>query len=756
MRKARTGMTDAPESHWERRTCPFCESSCGLLVEASPATRRITSVRGDPDHPLSHGYTCPKAQAVIALQNDGDRLRKPVRRIGSRHVEIEWDEAVDFALAGLRALRDRHGPGSIAIYAGNPLGGHAGLMLSVGALGRAVQAPVYSCASIDCFPRFLTSIYMYGNQRRCPVPDLANTDLFVIFGANPLASNGSLMGAPDMPRRLRELRGRGGRLVVVDPRKTETARIADRHVPVRPGADAMLIMAMIDTMFAENLVAPGRLAGHVEGLETLRALAARYPAGRVGPLAGVEASVIRELAREIAGARSAAVYGRIGTNCQAFGSLATWLIDCLNVLTGNLDRAGGVLFTRPALPGVFNHAPYVDGQPPIGLLRSRRSLTPSVGWSLPVHSLWEDMDPAWEGRYRGFISIAGNPAVSHPNSRRVAAALADVEFMVSHDIYLNETSRFADVVLPSPPLFRQSDFSLTYGEWATRDVVCHAPALFGRDPGERSDWELITELAAGMDDATDLADYRRHYAAQFIEDARPLLERAPAGMTAAEMLDASAGYDGEDQLLDVLLRTGPQGDGYGAWPDGLSLAALHRAGGRMDFGPMEPGRIPEAIERPGRRIQLAPEAFVADLDRLEREIAAGRFDGQDFLLINRRDLRSNNSWFHNLPKLVSGRERHLLMVHPDDAESLGVQHGERVTVTSAVHSGTSRITVSEDVRPGTVSMPHGWGQRDSAGQLSVASRFESVNVNLFSDDREIDVPSGNAVFNGLRVKLRKA
>ena len=470
------------------RICPFCESSCGLRVTANPASGEILDIRGDPDHPASRGFLCAKSQGLKGLREDPDRLTRPLLRRGDDFVEIGWDEALERAAAGLNRIRERDGIAGLGIYLGNPGAHNAGVMLGMPALLGALPALMVSAASIDSFPRFLASLLMYGNQARIPVPDVERTDFFLMFGANPLVSNGSMMGAPDMPRRLKALRARGGQLVVVDPRRTETAAVADRHLAPRPGSDALLLLGMIQVLFAEGRVRPGRLEPLLRGREALERLTADYPPERVAAPVGIAAETIRQLARDFASAPSAVAYGRVGACCQRFGSLALWLIDCLNVLTGNLDRDGGALFPAPAVPSYLMDLRFDDQGAPYGRLRSRVSGTPAIGSSFPTQVLWEEIETPGEGQIRGLLTVAGNPVLSNANAGRVMAALDTLEFMVSVDYYLNETSRHADIILPPMDHLKRPEMTLIYNEWMVENTLTHASALLPREDDEYADW----------------------------------------------------------------------------------------------------------------------------------------------------------------------------------------------------------------------------------------------------------------------------
>ena len=735
------------------RICPTCEPSCGLVIEADPETGAVGRVSGDPDHPSSQGYVCSKSQAIKALREDPDRLRKPLIREGDSFREASWKEALDYAAAGLGRVLAEHGPQAAGLYLGNPSAHVAALQMVVGSLLGVMPAMMTGAAAIDNFARNMVGAFLYGNIGNVPVPDVERTDFFLIFGANPMVSHGSMFGAPGMPGRLKRLKARGAQLVVVDPRRTSTADLADDHFAIRPGTDALLAFAMIDTLFKEGLVRLGRLEGHVSGLDELRAVAAQFPPDRVAALTGIEPDRIAQLARDYAAAGSAAAYCRVGVNTQRFGTLGVWAIDCLNLLTGNCDAEGGVIFPEGSLP-IFTHDAYEGAQPPYGRWRSRVSGAPELGGTMPTHAMWEDIETPGSGQIRGLMTIAGNPVLSNPNAGRVAAALGSLDFMVSVDIYLNETTRFADVILPPGDHLRHSEFTLIWNNWMVEDVVCWSPRILPADPAERTDWSIINGLAArmaGMDEAA----YDQRCAVEYLSRQAPRLPRLPAG---AEMPDLLARADGEDypeRIFDVLLRCGKNGDGFGSHPGGLSLARLREKPAGISYGPMTPGRLPAAIGTPDGKIALAAEPFLADIPRLERAITEGAFAPDTLRLIGRREMRSNNSWMHNLWPLVKGPKRCTAMINPADAARLGIAENDEVRLRSRVGDITLPARLTDEVGMGTVCVPHGWSEPMDGSRLTLAHGLQSANYNRLSDDAAFDVPSGCASFNGTPISVER-
>jgi anaerobic selenocysteine-containing dehydrogenase len=729
------------------RSCSLCEAHCGVAVEVAHGA--VRTVRGDPEDALSRGYICPKAYGLKSLQEDPDRLRQPLVRTGGGFREASWDEALDLVGARLRAIRDAHGADAVATYLGNPNAHDYAAALYGPVFLRALGTRWrFSASSVDQLPKMLSSCLLFGAPLAIPVPDVDHTDFLLVLGANPLASNGSLMTAPDLPGRLARLRARGGRLVVVDPRRTETAAVADDHLPVRPGADAHLLLALLHVLFAEERVRPGRLADFTNGLETVAALARRFSPEAVAPATGIEPERIRGLARAFAGAERAACYGRIGTCTQPFGTLASWLVDVLNVVTGNLDRPGGVLFPRPA------HAPAEDrprrrGRVPWGRWHSHvRGLAEFAG-ELPVAALAEEIDSAGDARVRALVTVAGNPVLSTPNGARLAKAIEGLDFVVSVDLYCNETTRLADVILPTTTPLERSNYDMVFHAFSVRNHAKWSPAALPKPADARHGWEVLLEIAARVNGTTPEA-LDEILLANLLGSTVGRPGTACADVPEAVARERLGPTLGPERLLDLLLRAGPHGDRFDDAAPGLSLAKLRAAEHGVDLGPLAP-RLPALLATASGEVELAPEPLVADVERLERALAAPRDGG--FVLIGRRHLRSNNSWMHNLPALAKGKERCTLLVHPADAQALGLAPGGRARVRSRVGAVEAPVETSDRMRRGVVSLPHGHGHDAAGARLGFAARRPGVNSNLLSDETLLDPLSGNAVLNGIPVDI---
>ncbi|GAA2442015.1 molybdopterin oxidoreductase family protein [Actinomadura vinacea] len=740
------------------RTCPLCEALCGLELTLDDSGA-VTGVRGDRDDPLSKGFICPKGATLGRLNGDPDRLDAPLLRDpdGSHVPAAGWDDAFTAVRRGIRQVAERYGKDSVAVYIGNPTAHSIAGPLYVAAIIRGLGTRnVYSASTADQMPKHVSSGYMFGDPLAIPVPDLDRTDHLLMLGANPLESNGSLCSAPDFPGRLKAIRARGGKVTVVDPRRTRTAALADEHVFIRPGTDAYLLMALVRTLFAEELATePAHLAGRIHGLDDLRALVVDFTPERVAPVTGVPAPVIRRMARELAAAGRAAVYGRIGTCTQAYGTLNSWLVDVLNVMTGNLDREGGAMFPRPAHTAVYRaRRPFTTAR-----WRSRVRGLPEVFGELPVATLADEIETPGEGQIRALITIGGNPVLSTPNGTRLDRALDGLEFMVSVDPYLNETTRHADVVLPPPRPVHTPHYDLALLGFAVRDYVRYSPPAVPLPAGRPAESDILAQLvvaAAGLDDDPAALDEivifdTLHKAVN--APGSPVHGRRPEELR--KMLKDGAATRTE-QRLDMMLRLGPYGDGFGADPAGLTLTRLrteHPHG--LDLGALKP-RLDEVLCTASGHIELCPPSFAADADRLRAALDGDRDRDRDpaaMLLIGRRHLRSNNSWLHNVPELVRGSNTCTLQLNPSDAERLGIGGGDVVRVVS--RSGTLEAVAepTDTVMAGVVSLPHGWGHDLSGTRTEVARQHAGVNVNAVTDEREIDPLSGTAVFNGVPVTL---
>ncbi|PWF48285.1 molybdopterin-dependent oxidoreductase [Massilia glaciei] len=730
-----------------RRICPFCEACCGLALELEE--NRVVRVRGDDADVFSAGFLCPKAIGLKELQHDPDRLRAPLIKRGGKFVEASWDEAYAEIARRLPPIIAEGGADALATVLGNPVSHKMGLSLYFPRMARALGTRnMFSASSVDQVPKMLSCGLMFGSWLSVPVPDIERCDFLLILGANPMVSNGSLWTVPDFRGKARALRERGGRIVVLDPRRSETAEVADAHHFIRPGADVFLLLGMVHTLFDEGLVRLGRLGRHVNGLEQLEAAVRGYAPERVAARCGVGAGVMRALARELAGAKRAAVYGRIGTCTQEFGTLASWLIDALNILTGHLDEEGGAMFPKaPAFAANTRGAPGTGRGVVTGRHRSRVSGAPEVSGELPITCLAEEIDTPGPGRIRALIAIASNPVLSAPNGARLAAALGQLDFMVSLDIYLNETSRHADVILPGPSPLEDAHYDVTFAQFSHRNHARYSAPVLARAPGQPDEWESVMRIAAIAQGLGAQADIGALDDAALGDELRRTM-----GAGGESVYRALAPLRGPERLLDLALRTGPYGDRFGANPGGLTLARLKAAPSGIDLGPMAP-RIPEALRTPSGKIELAPQMLLDDLARVAAQLA---LPAPDMVIIGRRQLRSNNSWMHNLPALAKGAYRCTALVHPDDAARLGLAEGAMARISNGARSIEAQVALSDQMMLGVVSLPHGWGHDLPGTRMGVAAERPGVNLNALLDEHLRDPLSGNAVLSGIAVQMAPA
>ena len=737
------------------RICPLCEAHCGTLVTADVARGAILDVAGDPDDPFSRGYICTKARALAELHHDPDVIRTPLIKRNGQFQEATWEEALDYTAARLREVRERNGADSVGFYIGNPTAHHPGLLLYSPLLLEALGTRnVYCAGSVDHITKVLASALMYGDCSNMTVPDIDRTTFFVAHGANPVVSNGSLMTAPGTPKRLKAIRDRGGKVVVIDPRRTETANLADLHIPIKPGTDAFFLFAIIHQLFATDRVDLGEVAVYAKGLDQIRVLCEPFTPEAVEHLCGVPAEQIRSLATDFADAESAVWYGRTGTCTQTFGTLSCWLQELINILTGNFDRPGGMMFPVGIVPAVLYADRFVDGVPPFGRWKTRVDGLPELSGVLPTAAIADEILTPGEGQIRAFITMAGNPVLSHPNGSRLDEAFADLDFMLSMDIYLNETTRHADVILPSPSEFSHSNFHFFYIPYMVRKIAKWTPAVLPMADGQLADWDIFLGLAARLTDRSEdaleeqlvsgwLERFLREGQNPHCPEIDPVVARKAIG-----------DQRGPDRLFDILVRTGLYGDAFGLDPGGLSVEFMAQHPEGIDLGPME-SQLPGRLATPDGRLDLAPALIVADVERLRASMATRANDGS-LLLVGRRHTRSNNSWMHNLDVLTKGKALCTLMIHPADAQRLGLATGDTAEVASDVAALTIAVEVTDTIMPGVVSIPHGWGHARPDTRMLVANGRAGANMNSLIDEKFFDIPSVNSVLNGIPVHVRIA
>ena len=736
------------------RSCPTCEASCGLRVEIDRETQSVIRIDGDPDDPRSQGYLCPKAYAMKEIYEDPERLKKPIRKNpDGSWSEIEWEEAMELATSKLLAIKQKYGANANGYYIGNPTGHNVGAQLYLLPLMNALGTQrSFSAATMDQFPQNVALHTMIGDPWMFPIPDLQRTEFFVCMGGNPLVSQGSLMSGPNAKKRLTSILDKGGRVVTIDPRRTETAEIASDHVFIKPGSDAYFLLSVCQVLFDEGLVTPGRLAGFTDGLDRIGAIAKPYTPERVEAATGIAPDTTRKLVRDFCAAKGA-WYGRIGLCTQEFGTLASWLIYVVNVLTGRLDAEGGMMFPRPATGRGEAGRPADPFQH--GRYKTVARGIPEIAGQIPCGLLAEEMEEASAGeqRMRGFISTMGNPVLSAPNGERLAAALDELDFMLSIDIYLNETSRHADLIMPSTVQLEHENYDFLFEGTSVQNFSRWSPRLFEPDEDQRDQWQIYCELAARLAGAPSW---------QVVDDMmlKGMLgmmvgpDTGCPNMTPDEAFALLQDDHGPMRMIECMIRVGPYGDHFDPEREGLNLLELRASDQGIDLGALRADRLPEAM--PHDRIDLCPEYITADLPRLEAALEE-RSRADRLVLVGRRQMRNMNSWLHNLPALAKGPNRCTLLIHPDDAARLGIEGGKFVRVRSRVGEIEVECQVTHEMMPGVVSLPHGYGHRVEGVKLSVAqARQPGACSNYLTDETILDVPSGTHVANGIPVEVALA
>ena len=689
------------------RTCNLCEAMCGLQITYQ--NKSVISIKGDKKDSFSKGHICPKATALQDLYHDKDRLKTPIKKTVSGWQEISWEEAFEEVAHKLKSIQKKYGNNAVGVYRGNPNVHNLGLMLygspfmkSLGTLQK------YSATSVDQLPHHIASLFMFGHQMMIPIPDIDNTDFMLIIGGNPAVSNGSMMTAPGFSNRLKAVNKRGGRFIVIDPRLTETAKIANQHFFINPGKDALLLLALIHVIFDENLITESNLIPHCNGWNEIKDLSEDFSPDSLAPIIGISTNEIKNLAREFTNAKSAVCYGRMGVSTQEFGGLCQWLINVLNTITGNLDKKGGAMFTLPAVDlvgmakqngktGTFNRR------------QSRVHNLPEFTGEFPVATLADEILTEGDGQIKAMITIAGNPVLSTPNGKRLEKAFEQLDYMVSLDIYLNESSRLADIILPSTNGLETAHYDVAFHQLAVRNTSKYNEALFEKEENQRHDWEILNTLT--------------------------------------EKITGHKNPATPEMMLDYMLQNGP-------YKDKVSIKFLKENPHGIDLGPLQPC-LPERLFTESKKIEIAPNLFLGDLKRLKKEFNNwNKVDkNNSFTLIGRRHLRSNNSWMHNTNRLVKGKDRCTLLIHPNDALSLNIKDGQTVTVTSEVGQVKLPVEITDAIMQSVVSIPHGWGHNKKGTNIKVAQKHAGISLNDLTNHLQIDKLTGNADFSGTRVNI---
>ena len=707
----------ATKTHYS--TCTLCEAMCG--IEVTTRGQEILTIKGDRDNPFSQGYSCPKASALKDLYDDPDRLKTPVRKEGGKWVPISWEEAFSYAAEKLHGIQQAHGTNAVGIYLGNPNSHNMGSMLFGPYFYRALKTHNrYSATSVDQLPHHIVCRKLFGHMSQIPIPDVDHTDHFMIIGGNPLASNGSIMTVPNVKKRLKGIQKRGGKIVVIDPKQSETADISCEHHFIKPGSDVLLLLAMINTLYRKNLTNCETIRQYVPDIDGIEQYTASYTPERVAQYTGISAQGIEQLVIDFCQADSAVCYGRMGASVQVFGTLTQYLIMLFNILTGNLDRRGGMMFTQPAADILA-----VAGPGSMGKYSSRVRGLPAFGGEYPVSCLAEEITTQGEGQIKAMVLGAGNPVLTTPNAEQLDQAFEQLEFVVAIDFFVTESTRHADVILPPVTGLERDHFDLVFHNFAVRNFVTYSEPVVEVNDEHLTDWQIYLSLAEKLDELNGKST--QHY--------ESLWNKKPSG------------------IIDDLLRNGKYGKGEHA----LTLDKVKANPHGIDLGPLQPA-LPEAILHEAKIIPLEFDYFMGDLPRVERHFFGTEVATEDapLMLIGRRHLKTNNSWLHNSPRMHKGNNRCTAQIHPTDAQTYSIKDGDKVVVTSRVGRVAVEAEVTEKIMPGVISIPHGWGHDKNGINWQVASQNAGANVNALTDEMAVDELSGNAVLNGVPVSIARA
>ncbi len=693
------------------RTCNLCEAMCGLEIKYQK--NEIISIKGDKKDRFSKGHICPKAIALQDLYHDKDRLKTPLKKTKNGWQKISWNEAFDEVASKLKTIQKKHGNNAVGTYRGNPNVHNLGMMLFGTPFIQSLQTQQkYTATSVDQLPHHIASLKMFGHHMLIPIPDIDHTDFMLIIGANPVISNGSLMTAPDFTKRLKAIQKRGGEFVVIDPRFTETAKIANQYLTIKPGKDALLLLALIHVIFDENLDIKNHLESHINGWNTIKNIAKDYSPEKISILVGINTEKIKTLAIKFANAKTAVCYGRLGVSTQEFGGICQWLVNVLNIITGNFDKKGGALFTLPAVD-LVGMAVKTGKSGSFDRYKSRVNKLPEYSGEFPVATLADEILTKGDGQIKAMITIAGNPVLSTPNGKQLAKALEQLDFMVAIDLYINETTQYADIILPSTTGLETSHYDLAFHQLAVRNTTKYSPILFEKENNQKHDWEIFNALFKRITGKDNQAT--------------------------------------PEIMLDFMLKSGPYKD------KNLSMKTLIENPHGIDLGTLQPS-LPSRLFTKDKKIELAPTIFLEDLKRLEKQFSSWKNEDKltfPFTLIGRRHLRSNNSWMHNSNRLIKGNERCTLLINNKDAEKLNIKNQQKVTVTSNVGSIVIPVEISDEIMQGVVSIPHGWGHHYKNIKMEIAQKNAGVSINDLTDANKIDKLTGNADFSGTKVKIER-
>ena len=691
------------------RTCNLCEAMCGL--EITYKEKKVISIVGDKKDPLSKGFICPKSLALKDLYEDPDRLKTPIKRTENGWQEISWTEAFDEVEIQIKKIQEKYGNNAVATYQGNPNVHNVGSMLYGGPFLKSLKTKQkYSATSADQLPHHIASLKMFGHQMLIPIPDIERTDYLLILGANPGASNGSLLTAPGFPQKIKSIQKRGGKVINIDPRFTETSKISSQHLYINPGKDALFLLSLLHVIFDQGIEEKTHLSIHLKGLEEIKEIVKEYSPKKTALLIGIDSLEIQKIAKDFMNSKTAVCYGRMGVSTQEYGGICQWLINVLNIVTNNMDKVGGAMFTKPAIDLV-----YMTGiQGKVGNFdryRSRVHNLPEYSGELPVATLADEILTEGEGQIKMFICTAGNPILSSPNGKKLEKALEKLDFMVSIDIYLNETSKYANIILPTTNGLETLHYDLVFHQLAIRNTAKLSEVLFEKDENQKHDWQILNELT--------------------------------------ERITEKKNSLTPEMMLDNMFQYSPYKEAN------LSVNKLKENPSGIDLGSLQPLLI-KRIFTVDKKINVSPQIFIDDLKRLDKELYKDTKEEETkypFALIGRRHLRNNNSWMHNSKLLMKGKNRCTVLMSSKDANNLSITDHQKIKIISNVGSIELPVEISDEMKEGVLSIPHGFGHNRNGTKIKLAEENAGESINDLTDDNKIDKLTGNANFSGTRVKV---
>jgi anaerobic selenocysteine-containing dehydrogenase len=691
------------------RTCNLCEAMCGL--EITYKEKKVISIVGDKKDPLSKGFICPKSLALKDLYEDPDRLKTPIKRTENGWQEISWSEAFDEVEIQIKKIQEKYGNNAVATYQGNPNVHNVGSMLYGGPFLKSLKTKQkYSATSADQLPHHIASLKMFGHQMLIPIPDIERTDYLLILGANPGASNGSLLTAPGFPQKIKSIQKRGGKVINIDPRFTETSKISSQHLYINPGKDALFLLSLLHVIFDQGIEGKTHLSNYLKGLEEIKEIVKEYSPKKTALLIGIDSLEIQKIAKDFMNSKTAVCYGRMGVSTQEYGGICQWLINVLNIVTNNMDKVGGAMFTKPAIDLV-----YMTGiQGKVGNFdryRSRVHNLPEYSGELPVATLADEILTEGEGQIKMFICTAGNPVLSAPNGKKMEKALEKLDFMVSIDIYLNETSKYANIILPTTNGLETLHYDLVFHQLAIRNTAKLSEVLFEKDENQKHDWQILNELT--------------------------------------ERITEKKNSLTPEMMLDNMFQYSPYKEAN------LSVNKLKENPNGIDLGSLQPLLI-KRIFTVDKKINVSPKIFIDDLKRLNKELCKDTKEEETkypFALIGRRHLRNNNSWMHNSKLLMKGKNRCTVLMSSKDANNLSITDHQKIKIISNVGSIELPVEISDEMKEGVLSIPHGFGHNRNGTKIKLAEENAGESINDLTDDNKIDKLTGNANFSGTRVKV---